>query len=386
LSTHVASRAAGGLPWDRADLERALALEDFDVRTQPYLRASGVAAVVAIFDDDIQGAEASLMRLVEMGVAAGPSGDYFWTELFLAYCRSRLGTLSADQTPTLEWDVFSWSGSLLNLLVRALKGTESLGEISPLITSAAESSAAAATVMITVFGAIMIADDRQEELVETTAPIFQMLLAMEVREPLIIVWGTDLAEAHLGLADAESAAAVVTELERLDAAMPRRSLRAGLSRVEALRLGQAGELDAAVELATTSIDLYAELGWPVELGRSLLVRAHLAHRRRASRDALDDARRAAELFATADSLPWTRKADAAIERFSRRSRTSEGRTATEERVAELVRLGLSNAEIAARLHISVKTVESHLTRIYRDAGVKSRAAFQALTSPGSDTE
>ena len=41
-------------------------------------------------------------------------------------------------------------------------------------------------------------------------------------------------------------------------------------------------------------------------------------------------------------------------------------------VAELVRDGASNREIAARLYLSVKTVEATLTRVYRKLGVNSR--------------
>jgi DNA-binding CsgD family transcriptional regulator len=47
-------------------------------------------------------------------------------------------------------------------------------------------------------------------------------------------------------------------------------------------------------------------------------------------------------------------------------------TATERRIAELVGSGRSNQETAAELFMSVKTVESNLTRIYRKLSVRSR--------------
>ena len=53
-------------------------------------------------------------------------------------------------------------------------------------------------------------------------------------------------------------------------------------------------------------------------------------------------------------------------------------TLTEQQVAGLVADGASNREIAQRLHLSVKTVEGTLTRIYRKSGVRSRTQLATL--------
>ena len=50
-------------------------------------------------------------------------------------------------------------------------------------------------------------------------------------------------------------------------------------------------------------------------------------------------------------------------------------TPTEGAVARLVASGLSNREAAARLFVSVKAVEYHLTNIYAKVGVSSRRAL-----------
>jgi DNA-binding NarL/FixJ family response regulator len=44
----------------------------------------------------------------------------------------------------------------------------------------------------------------------------------------------------------------------------------------------------------------------------------------------------------------------------------------ESEVARLVARGLSNAEIAVRLDVSVKAVEKHLSSIYKKVGFRSR--------------
>jgi DNA-binding CsgD family transcriptional regulator len=59
-------------------------------------------------------------------------------------------------------------------------------------------------------------------------------------------------------------------------------------------------------------------------------------------------------------------------------------TPTEERVVARAAEGRSNAEIASELGLAVKTVEGHLTRVYRKLGIGSRAALAArpLGLPG----
>ena len=44
-----------------------------------------------------------------------------------------------------------------------------------------------------------------------------------------------------------------------------------------------------------------------------------------------------------------------------------------DRIAELVAAGQSNQDVASTLFISAKTVEVHLTRVYRKLGIRSRA-------------
>ena len=52
-------------------------------------------------------------------------------------------------------------------------------------------------------------------------------------------------------------------------------------------------------------------------------------------------------------------------------------TAREAEVMELLQNGMTNAEIAHELHVSVETVRSHARRIYRKLGVKTRRELQA---------
>lgn len=59
---------------------------------------------------------------------------------------------------------------------------------------------------------------------------------------------------------------------------------------------------------------------------------------------------------------------------------------TEQQVAELVATGLTNREVAARLFLSVATIESNLRRTYRKLGVRSRTELSHKLSASSAEE
>jgi DNA-binding CsgD family transcriptional regulator len=61
------------------------------------------------------------------------------------------------------------------------------------------------------------------------------------------------------------------------------------------------------------------------------------------------------------------------ERLRRRSvETRDDLTPQERQIAELARDGLSNREIGARLFLSRRTVEWHLSHVFAKLGIRSR--------------
>jgi DNA-binding NarL/FixJ family response regulator len=99
------------------------------------------------------------------------------------------------------------------------------------------------------------------------------------------------------------------------------------------------------------------------------------------RDAAARLAEARATFETLGNLPWLARVEAEERRLGGRRRSTDTLTATEERVAELAAQGLRNAEIAARLHVTKKTVEATLSRVYRKLGVRSRTELARREVP-----
>jgi DNA-binding NarL/FixJ family response regulator len=135
-----------------------------------------------------------------------------------------------------------------------------------------------------------------------------------------------------------------------------------------------------------AMSLYSQVRMPVEVARA---RLELARTLAADRPSVAVAEATAALAALR-SHGATRAADdaaALLRRLGAPARTGPKRRAAltqrEEEVLALVGHGLTNAEIAARLYISTKTVEHHVGRVLAKLGARSRSeavAYAARTA------
>jgi DNA-binding NarL/FixJ family response regulator len=140
-----------------------------------------------------------------------------------------------------------------------------------------------------------------------------------------------------------------------------------LGRLAAVR----GDEDEAARLLDAAAASAAAGGCAPWSARVALARAGVAT------DAGDrrwHARRAAEL---AEPLGMCDVA-AAARRLLGEVPNPAGLTDREAEVLRLLASGATNAEIASRLYLSVKTVERHLLNTYRKAGVRNRAEAAAF--------
>jgi DNA-binding CsgD family transcriptional regulator len=216
---------------------------------------------------------------------------------------------------------------------------------------------------------------------EFLEPAVRMLAAGEVHHPNMFRVHGDLIEALAG-----GGRPAEGELHLRRFARDAETTGSAWARAVAARCGAIfsddANLDAAFDLALSHD------GGDFERGRTLLAHGERLRRHRRRRDARGPLRLALELFEGSAASPWAERARAELratgERLGPRPRPQDELTPQELRVALAAADGLTNNEIAARLFLSPKTVEAHLTRAYRKLAVRSRAQLVRVLADRAD--
>lgn len=148
--------------------------------------------------------------------------------------------------------------------------------------------------------------------------------------------------------------------------------------------------DGAVGCFEQALALPGAQDWPFDLARIRLAYGERLRRMRFVTEARAQLDAAAEVFEHLGARPWADRARGEL-RATRRSRTgakhgSVTLTAQEQEIAALAASGLTNKQIGERLHLSPRTVGSHLYQLFPKLGIASRAALRdALASlPGGN--
>jgi DNA-binding CsgD family transcriptional regulator len=171
--------------------------------------------------------------------------------------------------------------------------------------------------------------------------------------------------------------------DQLDTALPCRAALVRLAQGHLL-VGR-GRPDSALDQARSAATVFANAGDELDLGRARLLAglALAATGRRTEAVAELDRARATFAATAAHRLhdETTRALRQLGRRVSRRTPSNQQQqdqlTERESQIAELIAGGLTNAQIAQRLVLSVRTIDAHLRNIFAKLGVSSRAAVAA---------
>jgi DNA-binding CsgD family transcriptional regulator len=210
----------------------------------------------------------------------------------------------------------------------------------------------------------------------------RLLTAMGVASPSILSWRSSAAIARLMSGDASEARALAREelvlAERFGAprALVVAARTCGL--IEAPG-GDLRHLRRAVEVSADSPARLEHARSRVELGAAL-------RRSGERREARDQLRPGLDLAASLGATALRDRALTELRAAGGRPRRiavsgTDSLTASERRVAELAADGLTNRQIAQALYVTPRTVEGHLTQVYRKLDVPGRETLKAALAP-----
>ena len=201
-------------------------------------------------------------------------------------------------------------------------------------------------------------------------------------EPALWRFLPDEVEALVRLGQLAEAQAVLEPYEWWSAELGRGLGMAGAARCRGLLLAAHGDLAGAEAALEDAIGQCGTVQQPFETARTLLTAGEIHRRARHKRLAKMRIVDALALFESLGAPAWAARARRELACVGVRAATPQplSLTPAEQRVADLVVLGHSNARVASELFMGRRTVESHLSRIYQKLEVHSRTELCRLLS------
>ncbi len=180
-------------------------------------------------------------------------------------------------------------------------------------------------------------------------------------------------ESLIAIGELDRARTILERYEQRTGAVDRPLTAAAASRSRALLSASSGDLEAASEALERAISAQERLPEPFERGRTMLIVGAIERRRKRKADARRALEEACSIFDRLGARLWAEKAAGELRRVTGARAGNLELTPTELQIAELVVQGHSNKDVASQLFLSVRTVETNLSHIYRKLEVDSRA-------------
>jgi DNA-binding CsgD family transcriptional regulator len=236
-----------------------------------------------------------------------------------------------------------------------------------------------------VLGFVALSQGDYDRAVDHLARATELEERARYGDPSIFRLSPELIEALIGVGNLHQAEVLVRELEDIGTNLDHPWARVTGARCRGFLVAALGDLSTAMEALERAIAEHDRLPQPFELGRTWMAIGMVQRRGKRKRPAREALERAVTIFETLGARLWVERARGELSRIGGRAPSPLALTPTEERVVQLAANGLTNREIAEQLFISVRTVESHLTKIFQKTGVTSRRELRrrGRTSPGS---
>jgi DNA-binding CsgD family transcriptional regulator len=205
--------------------------------------------------------------------------------------------------------------------------------------------------------------------------------AMGYRNPGVRPVHADAIEARIGVGAADPGVEqMIDDLAERGRAFANPSIIGAAERCRGLLTAQRGDLEDGVAYLEGSLSELGSSPQPLQRGRTLLALGATLRRAKRRREAREALGQALEIFDLLGAPLWAERAASELARIPGRVASTGELSETERRVAELVAEGLSNKEVAARLFVSVRTVEANLSSVYTKMGLRSRSELAGRMS------
>jgi DNA-binding CsgD family transcriptional regulator len=190
-------------------------------------------------------------------------------------------------------------------------------------------------------------------------------------EPAMMRLHPDAVAALVATGQIDQAEQLTAELDASSATLGLPWATAMAGRCHGLLAAAAGDMVAANAFVEQALVEHERLPMPFELARTRLLFGTILRRSGFRTDARRELQCALDEFVRLGTPVQAELAEEALSSIGGAS-SATGLTAGEGRVAALVAAGQTNREVADALFMSVRTVESHLSRIYHKLGLRSR--------------
>jgi len=362
-------------------LREAVRLPGFEETPIPYRSPETALALCHLWRGECGEARGLMQAVLTQAERRGHGDDTFSARVMLADIEWRAGNwdaAAAHAQAAVRWSSESGHGRqgptsfVWSLVMAGYGDAEDARTLADrgLREAEAQRDWAFAAACRWVLGQVELSLDDPHAALRWLDPLSDMLQTTGVGDPGCYPFTPDLIEAWAATGHLDAAADRLAWLRDAAQRLDHPWARITSGRAEAvLRLAQLHPAEA-IDAVARVVPEARERGLPLELGRCLLVLGTAQRKARQRREAAASLDEAIAIFGRLGAARWLELAQAQRARLA--PVADDELTPTEGRVAELAAAGQSNAQIAATLFISVKTVEANLTRIYRKLGLRGR--------------
>jgi DNA-binding CsgD family transcriptional regulator len=257
------------------------------------------------------------------------------------------------------------AGVLVKALVDQGKLDEADRVLAPLADEV-ETGFVAATILRLSRGGLRVARGGVAEGLDDFLAVGGDLTRALITSPAFLPWRSEAALAHLALGDHESAELLsAEELELAHAFGAQRTIGVASRAAGLVAGGKLGE-----DLLRKAVDAFERGDARLERARALTDLGAMLRRRNRRTEAREILREALDVASRVGAARIAEQAETELRATGARPRRVvltgvNSLTASELRIAELAGQGLTNREIAQTLFVTARTVEGHLTSIFR---------------------